>query len=610
MSQPYLSQINIYPVKSTRGMSLSRSWIEKQGLSQDRRLMLSKVGGGMVTARTYPQLLKVKSVLLADGLRLTYPQQPDLHLRYSDFTHKAVSTEVWDDHFEAFHTTDEADLWFSSIIGEPVILQFSGEHPNRMHEDIQQAVGFVDEFPALLISEGSLQAVNERSQRNNHMEQFRPNLVIANQEAFEEDGWKRVKIGDVIFDVIKPCERCILTTAEIGQDRFHDLGEPLSTLAKFRAAVAGGVFFGQNSVPLNEGMVQIGDIVEVLETQEKQPYPDNGSINFTLKCVEREIIAQDFCTLWFEMSAGDALPDYLPGQHLPILLDIDGKSVSRRYTLSSSPSRLNRYAISVKRVSDGLASNWLHEHLQEGSTLIVQNPAGNFHLGKERDKILLLSGGSGVTPMLSILRYLADHKQINDVVFYHQCRTQADIPCYQELQSIAADFPTLTIHIALSQADGQWQGLRGRFSAEHAALIPQLTERQVFVCGPNPFMDSVKTQLLAQGLPPKNYHQEAFTATKPDVGESRDLYITLDDKSIPATNQRTLLEHAESAGIKLPNSCRAGVCGACKVTLTEGEYIQVEAPALSDEDRKAGKVLACCCTPMSDVVLSSEVKSS
>lgn len=566
--------------------------------------MVARTDGVMVTARTHPQLLKVKSMLLADGLHLTYPQQPDLHLRYADFSRKPVPTAVWGNQFEALHTTEEADQWFSGIIDEPATLLFSGEHSNPMQDDIQQTGGFVDEFPALVISEGSLQALNECSQRRNNMEQFRPNLVIANQQAFEEDGWKRIKIGQVIFDVVMPCERCILTTAEIDQASFHELGEPLSTLAKFRTGESGGVFFGQNLKPLNEGMLQVGDPVEILETQRKQSYPDHRSTNLILKCVEREVIAQDFCTFWLENTEDNALPDYQPGQHLPIRLDIDGKSVTRYYTLSSSPLRPNRYCISVKRVSDGLASNWLHDHFQEGSTLVAQKPSGSFHLKQDRDKILLVSGGSGVTPMLSILRYLADHNQIKDVVFYHQCRTQADIPCYQELQGIAVDFPALTIHIALSQADSQWQGLRGRFSAAHAALIPQLAERRVFVCGPNPFMESVKAQLLEQGLPPENYHQEAFSAASLGVGEHRELTITIDGKSFAATNQRAVLEQAESAGLDLPNGCRAGVCGACKLTLSEGEVIQVETPALSGEERQAGKVLSCCCTPTSDVVLT------
>ena len=603
MSQPYLSQINIYPVKSTRQLSLSRTWVERQGLSQDRRLMLSKVAGGMVTARTYPQLLKVKTLLRADGLLLTYPGQSDLYLRYADFSRQPVTAEVWFDKFEAYHTTADADQWFSSILDEPVTLQYSGEQTNRTHSEIEQAPGFADGFPALLISEGSLQALNERSLRSNSMEQFRPNLVIANQEAFEEDGWKRVKIGEVVFEVVRPCERCILTTAEIDRDVFDERGEPLATLAKFRAGEQGGVFFGQNLAPLNEGMVQVGDVVEVLETQQKKTYPDNSRINFALTCVEREMVARDFCTFWFKKLEGGALPDYQPGQHLPIQLEIEGQSVARRYTLSSSPSHPERYGISVKRVEGGQVSNWLHDNFKPGSNLIAQHPDGIFHLGDERDKVLLLSGGSGVTPMLSILRYLADHKQVDDVVFYHQCSTREDIPSEQELNDIAEAFPGLTLHIALSQADDQWQGLKGRFAAEHLALISDLTARQVFVCGPNPFMDSAKALLLEHGLPPKQYHQEAFAVARPDVGESQDLYIFIGEQMIPATNQRTLLEHVETAGVNLPSSCRAGVCGTCKVTLVKGDAIQMDAPALSNEERQAGKVLACCCTPTSNVTV-------
>jgi len=585
-------------------MSVSRTWVNKQGLSQDRRLMVAKVDGSMVTARTYPQLLNVKTLLIGGGLQLTCPGQDSLMLAMKDFSLDTAATEVWDAEFEAFHTTKQADEWFSNIIGEPVFLLYAGQLPNRVHPQMQQAVAFVDEYPALLISQGSLNALNNRSQRLNTMEQFRPNLVIENMEEFEEDGWKRIKIGEVIFEVEKACERCILTTAEIGESKFHSLAEPLATLAQFRAKPEGGVFFGQNLKPLNDGVLQVGDVVEVLEVQSKEHYQDNSTINFSLTCVGRKAISKDFETFTFEHAAGEVLPPFLPGQFLPINLQIDGQSVSRCYTLSSSPNKA-QYEISVKRVDKGVSSNWLHDHCVVGTHLVAQKPRGDFHLGEPQNKLLLLSAGSGITPMLSMVNYLSENKQLTDVVFYHQCSSQQDIPSLAQLESLKKSHPSLQLHIALTKPEEEWQGLTGRFGEQHLDIISKLNDRQVFVCGPQAFMESVKNQLIKNGLPPLQYHQEAFGATKMDVGEYKDVYIVMDDKEVPATNQNTLLEHLTNNGVKINNSCRAGVCGACKVILDEGEVVQATNSALTEQDKAAGIVLACCSTPITDVVLTS-----
>ena len=116
---------------------------------------------------------------------------------------------------------------------------------------------------------------------------------------------------------------------------------------------------------------------------------------------------------------------------------IDGKTIQRRYTVSSSPSRPERIAISVKRIEGGHVSNWLHENFQVGSTLLAEKPTGNFYLQEQaKQPLLLLSAGSGVTPMLSILRYLSDNDLVNDVVFYHQCSTEEDQPCWAELKRL------------------------------------------------------------------------------------------------------------------------------------------------------------------------------
>lgn len=601
---PTLSQIHVYPVKSIAALTQSHAWVEKQGLAFDRRFMVASDEGAMITARKYPQMVKITATLTMTGLVLQYPNKTDLVLQYADFAMVDASATVWNDNFSAYTTTMIANQWFSDIIGHSVQLLFCGQQSNRVRSKIGHNVSFADGYPLLVISEASLAALNERSRDHHTMAQFRTNLVVSNTDAFAEDGWKRIRIGEVEFEIVKPCARCILTTVDPLTGEFNALKEPLKTMATFRADATGDVFFGQNLVALNEGMIRAGDVIEVLEKQPKQVYVDNAETKLLLTCVEREDIAADFTTFWFESHQQLPLPPYLPGQHLPLQLEINGEFIARYYTLSSSPSRPGRYAISVKRIDDGRISNWLHQHFQVGDVLAADKPGGDFHLGIHTDKLLLLSAGSGITPMLSMLRYLSDNDNIRDVVFYHQCSTEADIPSLQELHQLEKMHPSLDLRIVLSQPRRDWQGESGRLSLSHLAMISDLDQRQVFVCGPNAFMDTAKKLLLKMGVSPARYHQEAFGPLGGSSTPKQSVKLNIDGHIFNGNNQQTLLEQAETAGVELNYSCRAGFCGACKVTLTSGQVEQPDVPALLPQERQQGKILACCCIPKTDLKIT------
>ena len=601
---PTLSQIHVYPVKSTAALTQSHAWVEKQGLAFDRRFMVASDEGAMITARKYPQMVKITATLTMTGLVLQYPNKTDLVLQYADFAMVDASATVWNDNFSAYTTTMIANQWFSDIIGHSVQLLFCGQQSNRVRSKIGHNVSFADGYPLLVISEASLAALNERSRDHHTMAQFRTNLVVSNTDAFAEDGWKRIRIGEVEFEIVKPCARCILTTVDPLTGEFNALKEPLKTMATFRADATGDVFFGQNLVALNEGMIRAGDVIEVLEKQPKQVYVDNAETKLLLTCVEREDIAADFTTFWFESHQQLPLPPYLPGQHLPLQLEINGEFIARYYTLSSSPSRPGRYAISVKRIDDGRISNWLHQYFQVGDVLAADKPSGDFHLGIHTDKLLLLSAGSGITPMLSMLRYLSDNDNIRDVVFYHQCSTEADIPSLQELHQLEKMHPSLDLRIVLSQPRRDWQGESGRLSLSHLAMISDLDQRQVFVCGPNAFMDTAKKLLLKMGVSPARYHQEAFGPLGGSSTPKQSVKLNIDGHIFNGNNQQTLLEQAETAGVEINYNCRAGFCGACKVTLTSGQVEQPDVPALLPQERQQGKILACCCIPKTDLKIT------
>ncbi len=606
MPSAVLSQVNVYPVKSVAGISLSTAWVEKQGLMFDRRFMLALADGSMVTARKYPDMVNIKSTLTPDGLIFTVKGKPSLTIRYSEFKMQEAPATVWNDNFIAYTTTDEADDWFSNIMGQRVELLFTGQQSNRVREKFGHNVSFADGYPLLIISQGSLDELNRRSPEQHSMDQFRTNLVVSGTEPFAEDSWKRIRIGEVEFEALKPCERCIMTTVDIEKGQYRPTKEPLRTLSQFRANERGGVFFGQNLVAKNEGMIRAGDKVEVLEYKEKEYYEDLGKTHYRMTCVEREEIARDFVTFWLEPQHG-AIPSYQPGQHLPIETVIDGENVGRLYTLSSSPSRPGRLAISVKRVDSGRVSNWLLDYLQVGDALTAQTPDGSFHLTAEHHNqpLLLLSAGSGITPMLSMLRYLADKQQIRDVVFYHQCRSVEDIPYREELDQLNLAHPELKVFISLTQPPVDWFGLKGRLSLSHIKQIKDVAERQVFVCGPDGFMQKAKNLLLKQGVDENSYHQEAFGVAQQPMKENKSLQLSVNGNIFEGDNQSTLLEQAEAAGVPIAHSCRAGFCGACKVKVESGKVHQPDVPALQEHERNMGVVLACCCVPETDIEVIS-----
>lgn len=595
-----ITQLNTYPLKSAAGLAATEAFVSYEGMLGDRRYMLAKLDGSFISARTHPRLQRIQVTQVTAGLDLRYGQQR-LAIRHSLFSQQPISTRVWDDSFTALSTHPEYDAWFSQILGEPLQLVWLGEHSQRYRSSLGTAVSFADGYPLLLISEASLHDLNLRADAKLLMSQFRANIVVTGHRAFEEDGWRHIRIGEVEFLVAKPCSRCVMTTITPGTERFNVIKEPLSTLLRYRRGSDGEVYFGQNLIALNEGVIRQGDKVAVLEYASAPIYADAAPKRRRLTCVAREPLTPDIETYWLAATDGKPLADYQAGQHLPIAVDIAGARYTRYYTLSSSPTRADRYSISVKRQPDGKVSPWLAEHFQLGDTLLAHAPAGDFKLQSAK-RYLLLSAGSGITPMLSMVRTLADQQQLDEVVFIHVCRTEADIPAAEELQQLAASHAGMQVQFVLSQ-DKKGEG--GRLTLGHLAGINQLQKRQTYLCGPAGFMQQARHWLLALGLPARLLQQEYFASPQSeDVSrETQSVSIQVGECDFIGNNQQDLLTQVEQQGITLPWSCRAGICGSCKQQLVSGEVEQPQAPALSAAERAAGMILTCCCVPLTDVVV-------
>lgn len=260
-----VSRLMIYPVKSLGGIELKSVEVNPKGLGLDRRWMLVDPKGSMVTQRTHPLLSQIQTKLEDTVLSLAIQGQL---FEVPPAQGEALTVKVWGDLVSARRVGGDISEKISSYVGQALELVWMGEQTIRPVESrpdtANKEVSFADGFPFLIISEASLQDLNQRLAEPVTMKHFRPNIVVSNTAAFEEDTWKRFSIGDVCFINVKPCARCVMTTVDpLSGDKGK---EPLRTLGKFRRR-DGEVFFGQNAVHQGTGILSLGDTVQVLESQ-------------------------------------------------------------------------------------------------------------------------------------------------------------------------------------------------------------------------------------------------------------------------------------------------------------------------------------------------------
>jgi len=223
---------------------------------------------------------------------------------------------------------------------------------------------------------------------------------------------------------------------------------------------------------------------------------------------------------------GGRLPfDYLPGQYLKVQLNIDGRRVNRSYTIASSPTRCGYCELSIKREDAGLASSYLHRHLHEGDRLKISAAVGKFiFTGQESDSVVLIAGGVGITPLMSITRYLTDRGWAGEIFLLIVARTENAIIFKDELDLLKKRFPNLRVWVTLTrlQPDDAWDGQRGRVTQDWLTqAVPDLPRRLFYVCGPDAMMSSTRELLIKMGVPQSKIKFEAFiesVASIPGMG--------------------------------------------------------------------------------------------
>jgi ferredoxin-NADP reductase len=344
-----------------------------------------------------------------------------------------------------------------------------------------------------------------------------------------------------------------------------------------------------------------------------------------VRCVKVIQETWDVRTFCF-MAAQPVLFFFKPGQFVTLELEIDERPVMRSYTISSSPSVPYSFSISIKRMPGGKVSNWLHDNLQEGQELAVHGPVGLFNaIDFPADKVLLLSGGVGITPVMSMARWFYDTNANVDMVFVHSARTPKDIIFHRELEHMAARINNFSLHIICEKhgLGEAWAGYRGYLNQKMLELMtPDFMEREIFCCGPTPYMNAVKHLLESNGFDMQHYHEESFGATPPEVrAEVKELAAeAADAEPVPVADQHQVAfvatgksirvdpgetVHAAAAklGLHIPKACGMGICGTCKVMKTAGEVSMEHNGGITDEDVAEGYILSCCSVPQGDVVI-------
>lgn len=399
-----------------------------------------------------------------------------------------------------------------------------------------------------------------------------------------------------------------------------DIRQPVAFLAVIGTLLVGRLGTGyldrrRRAIP-TKGLPQ-----KVIEPAADRPRPRPWKGQLRLAKIFPE--THDIRTFRFVPPNGGPLPfDFQPGQFLNIKLPLDGRSLTRSYTIASSPSRRDYCEITVKREPHGRGSRFIHEVLREGDLVDIHAPAGKFYFsGEHTREVVLIAGGVGMTPIMAMLRYLTDIGWPGTIHLVFVARTIADYVFREEMEYLARRFMNFHLHVTLTREENLGGGNSaigvGRLSSERLlGWIPNLPSLPVFLCGPVGMMDDTRQLLVSAGVANDAIHTEAFSPktakstneieaaeslngrhlnASPNAKEGGTKHLLLQGQTglLEIEDSETVLECVERNGIEIPYECRSGVCGQCKVQLCQGKVRMDQSYALSPKEREQGWILAC-----------------
>lgn len=411
------------------------------------------------------------------------------------------------------------------------------------------------------------------------------------------------------------------------------------------AAVQGAPPRSPASVPV-ETPREVPAPLPVQENREKQPRDRTQRWRGRLRVTAIFPETHDVKTFRLMCEDGKELPfTFTPGQFLTVTVEPTGARVSRSYTIASAPTRTCHVEITVKREEQGEVSRHLHDRVAVGDLLDVVAPVGAFTFsGDESKDVVLIAGGVGITPMMSIIRTLTDRSWPGEIHLVYGARSTQDFIFRDEIEYLQRRHANLHVAATMRRAEGtSWMGPEGVVSKEFIARsVPEIARRRIHLCGPPPMMEAVKVALVELGVPAENIRTEAFgpargqappvaaataatvpptatatAATAPaDAGNAEaapakvggtgaQLTFAKSAKSVVLEGGKTVLEAAEDAGVAIDFACRVGTCGICAVKLLSGTVVMAVEEGLPAEDKARGMILACQAKATSDIVVEA-----
>jgi ferredoxin-NADP reductase len=348
-----------------------------------------------------------------------------------------------------------------------------------------------------------------------------------------------------------------------------------------------------------------------------------------------EDAAQSVCSFYLVPDDGKSLPSFLPGQFLTFHLDVPTmaggtEQITRCYSLSDAP-RPDCYRVSIKRVPPprgssappGRSSNYFHDQIAVGSLLQVRAPAGHFHIDRGEAPVVLIGGGIGITPMLSMLNWCLAEQPGREVWLFYGVRHGRELVMKAHLEMLAAAHPNFHLHMCFSDPlpediAGDAYQHRGRVDLDLLRMQLPIKPYHFYICGPTPMMESLVLGLEDWGIPDAHIHFEAFgpasikrkqssatAAAMPQTAADSGIVVSFaqSGKQLPwQTAAGSLLEFAEANGITVNSGCRAGSCGSCQTTIRNGEVSYLQQP---EYDPEPGTCLLCVCAPKTSVTLEA-----
>jgi ferredoxin-NADP reductase len=347
--------------------------------------------------------------------------------------------------------------------------------------------------------------------------------------------------------------------------------------------------------------------------------------------VARKVLeTSDICSFYLEPHDRRPLPAFQPGQYLTFRLNIPGQSkpVIRCYSLSDAP-KPDYFRVTIKRIGPppgkpdgkpGVGSSHFHDQIDEGDIVDVKAPAGQFFLDPgEQTPVVLIGGGIGLTPMMSMMNAIVAANAQRDVWFFYGLRHRGEHVMAEHLKQVAADNPNIQLHVCYSDPRPNEDRLNEHYRhAERVSIdlfkkVLPSNAANFYLCGPPPMMQSLVEGLLGWGVSQDHIHFEAFgpasvksttaaPATAPGAAPAQAFEIAFarSEKRFMWDGRSTLLEMAEANGIRLDSGCRAGNCGTCITAIKQGKVSYPKEPGTTVE---AGSCLACVALPASNVVL-------